>query len=209
MIAKYICLEEDAAAVLVSCCTIRLHTLVASLGRNNCLLVNILCSNLPHDVCQHTGSASQPLAPAVSGTFPLLVRRLELLDAAVKAREDAASFDSSRLVEFSERLVWEGPAMQLSPLVREPGRLAVTDQRVYFQPLHNIAGTIRQLQSWEATSMLQSQSTRAATCVLVSAAWTCTCHELVSPDLGPCSLLASALNKCIVCMCVDSIVLSS
>lgn len=66
--------------------------------------------------------------------------RLELLDAAVKSREDAASFDSSRLVEFSERLIWEGPALQLSPLVREPGRLAVTDQRVYFQPLHNIAG---------------------------------------------------------------------
>lgn len=66
--------------------------------------------------------------------------RLELLDAAVKAREDAASFDTSRLVDFSERVVWEGPATQLSPLVREPGRLAVTDQRLYFQPLHNIAG---------------------------------------------------------------------
>jgi hypothetical protein len=30
--------------------------------------------------------------------------------------------------------------LALSPLVGEPGRLAVTDQRVYFQPLHNIAG---------------------------------------------------------------------
>jgi factor associated with neutral sphingomyelinase activation len=49
-------------------------------------------------------------------------------------------FDTSRLVEFSERLVWEGPALQLTPLMREPGRLAVTDSRVYFQPLHNIAG---------------------------------------------------------------------
>jgi factor associated with neutral sphingomyelinase activation len=65
---------------------------------------------------------------------------LALLDASVKAREDASSFDTSRLVEFSERLVWEGPATQLSPLVREPGRLAVTDARLYFQPLHNIAG---------------------------------------------------------------------
>jgi factor associated with neutral sphingomyelinase activation len=65
---------------------------------------------------------------------------LQLQDVAVKAREDAAAFDTSRLVEFSERLVWEGPAVQLSPLVREPGRLAVTDQRLYFQPLHNIAG---------------------------------------------------------------------
>lgn len=63
-----------------------------------------------------------------------------MLDAAVKAREDAAAFDTSRLVEFSERLLWEGPVLQLSPLVREPGRLAITDQRVYFHPLHNIAG---------------------------------------------------------------------
>lgn len=68
------------------------------------------------------------------------LRRLPLLDASVKAREDAAAFDTSRLVEFSERLLWEGPVLALSPLVREPGRLAVTDHRVYFQPLHNIAG---------------------------------------------------------------------
>jgi hypothetical protein len=66
-----------------------------------------------------------------------------MLDASVKAREDASAFDTSRLVEFSERLLWEGPVLGLSPLVREPGRLAITDQRVYFQPLHNIAGARR------------------------------------------------------------------
>eukprot|EP00879_Flechtneria_rotunda_P012868 GHRR01013438.1.p1 GENE.GHRR01013438.1~~GHRR01013438.1.p1 ORF type:complete len:516 (+),score=142.44 GHRR01013438.1:507-2054(+) len=68
------------------------------------------------------------------------LERLVLQDAARRSREDAAQFDSSRLVEFSEVLMWEGPAVQLSPLIREPGRLAVTDQRVYFQPLHNISG---------------------------------------------------------------------
>ena len=75
-----------------------------------------------------------------SSSTTIIASRLSLQDAAVKAREDATSFDTSRLVEYSERLVWEGPAVQLSPLVREPGRLAVTDQRVYFQPLHNITG---------------------------------------------------------------------
>jgi hypothetical protein len=65
-----------------------------------------------------------------------------MLDASVKAREDAAAFDTSRLVEFSERLLWEGPVLGLSPLVREPGRLAITDTRVYFQPLHNISGEV-------------------------------------------------------------------
>eukprot|EP00775_Hariotina_reticulata_P008774 gene8774-8953_t len=68
--------------------------------------------------------------------------RLSLLAASAKAREDASQFDSSRLVEYSEHLAWEGPAIQLTPLVREPGRLAVTDQRLYFQPLHNIAGNV-------------------------------------------------------------------
>lgn len=68
--------------------------------------------------------------------------RLPMLDASVKAREDAAAFDTSRLVEFSERLLWEGPVLALSPLVREPGRLAITDHRVYFQPLHNISGML-------------------------------------------------------------------
>lgn len=83
--------------------------------------------------CSAIGAGSQPKLMSLSC-------RLPLLDASVKAREDAAAFDTSRLVEFSERLLWEGPVLQLSPLVREPGRLAITDQRVYFQPLHNIAG---------------------------------------------------------------------
>ena len=35
---------------------------------------------------------------------------------------------------------YDAPATQLTPLVREAGRLVVTDQRVYFQPLHNVTG---------------------------------------------------------------------
>lgn len=63
-----------------------------------------------------------------------------MLEAAARMREDAASFDSSRLADFSERLLWEGPAAQLTPLVREAGRLALSDARVYFQPLYNVSG---------------------------------------------------------------------
>lgn len=32
--------------------------------------------------------------------------------------------------------------MQLTPLVREPGRLALSDGRIYFQPLANITGEL-------------------------------------------------------------------
>lgn len=56
---------------------------------------------------------------------------------------DAVSFDLSRLVDFGERLVWSGPVVALTPLVREHGHLAITPIRVYFQPLHNIAGECR------------------------------------------------------------------
>ncbi len=34
----------------------------------------------------------------------------------------------------------ELPATSLTPLVREPGRVVVTDARLYFQPQHNITG---------------------------------------------------------------------
>lgn len=37
----------------------------------------------------------------------------------------------------------QGPAAQLTPLVKEAGRLVITDQRVYFQPMHNISGGAR------------------------------------------------------------------
>lgn len=94
------------------------------------------------------GLIIEPAAAAPTAVCLTVCRpcRLPMLDASVKACEDASAFDTSRLVEFSERLLWEGPVLGLSPLVREPGRLAITDQRVYFQPLHNIAGAQRVLQ---------------------------------------------------------------
>lgn len=58
-----------------------------------------------------------------------------------RQRLDRVSFDLSRLVDYcAERPLWCGPAMALTPLVRERGHLAITNSRVYFQPLHNVAG---------------------------------------------------------------------
>lgn len=57
-----------------------------------------------------------------------------------RQRASEAVFDNSRLVEFSEQIQYDAPAVQLTPLVQEGGRLVVTDQRLYFQPLHNVAG---------------------------------------------------------------------
>lgn len=51
-------------------------------------------------------------------------------------------FDTSRLVKrFSEKIELEEAATQLTPLVRQPGKLVITDSRVYFQPLNSVSGT--------------------------------------------------------------------
>ena len=51
-----------------------------------------------------------------------------------------APFDASRLVDFSEARQANLPAFLLTPLVREPGRLVVSDRHLYFQPLNDIVG---------------------------------------------------------------------
>lgn len=60
------------------------------------------------------------------------------LKEAARAREDAATFDVSRLADLADRLVLSTPAAQVTLLLREPGRLVVTRGRLYFQPLHNL-----------------------------------------------------------------------
>lgn len=90
--------------------------------------------------------------------------RTKLLDLAVRSREDAAVFDTSRLADFNEHLLWEGPAVQLSPLIREPGRLAVTDQRVYFQPLHNVAGMVEESKHVKVATVECLHHPRRCTC---------------------------------------------
>ncbi len=62
------------------------------------------------------------------------------MQALARERMAAAAFDTSRLVDFTERVQINLAATQLTPLVRESGRLVVTDRRLYFQPLHNVTG---------------------------------------------------------------------
>ena len=42
-------------------------------------------------------------------------------------------FDTSRLVSFTESLLYNQPAVQHTPLVKEFGRLVITSDRLYFQ----------------------------------------------------------------------------
>ena len=56
----------------------------------------------------------------------------------VAQQESAATFDVSRIADLSEHIVANCLAAQVTPLVREPGRLVLTQSRLYFQPLHNL-----------------------------------------------------------------------
>ena len=51
------------------------------------------------------------------------------------------NFNVSRLEdEFNEGVVFECRARRVTPLVQQPGTLAITTRGIYFQVLHNLAG---------------------------------------------------------------------
>lgn len=68
------------------------------------------------------------------------MRRSLSLQALSQERMKAAVFDTSRLVDFGERVQYDGPAALLAPLIREAGRLVLTDRHLYFQALNNVSG---------------------------------------------------------------------
>jgi factor associated with neutral sphingomyelinase activation len=73
---------------------------------------------------------AQPLLAI--NALPFAERDMILQNAAAQ-REAQAQFDTSRLLDLSEQVLLDCPAAQVTPLVREPGRLVLTQARVYFQ----------------------------------------------------------------------------
>jgi len=55
----------------------------------------------------------------------------------IKQRESLVEFNSTWLVNISEKQKIQETGVQLTPLVQNPGRILITDQRLYFQPLNN------------------------------------------------------------------------
>lgn len=53
-------------------------------------------------------------------------------------KEAQAHFDTTSLVDLNEKISLDLPAAQVMPLVREPGRLVITQAHLYFQPLFNL-----------------------------------------------------------------------
>lgn len=56
-------------------------------------------------------------------------------------QDNPFTFDTTRLVDYSERIAWSNPCILISPLTRERGILVITDLCLYFQPRSNLTGS--------------------------------------------------------------------
>ncbi|KAH7435436.1 hypothetical protein KP509_06G065000 [Ceratopteris richardii] len=61
-----------------------------------------------------------------------------VLSNSMAQKEAQGRFDLTRLIDLNEQIIFDFPAAQITPLVREPGRLVLTQVHIYFQPLHNL-----------------------------------------------------------------------
>ncbi|KAH9320915.1 hypothetical protein KI387_015554, partial [Taxus chinensis] len=69
--------------------------------------------------------------------LPNMERDMILYNTRVQ-KEAQAQFDTTNLMDLSEKICLNVPSAQVTPLVREPGRLVITQTHLYFQPLFNL-----------------------------------------------------------------------
>src|SRR3990167_9955280 len=60
------------------------------------------------------------------------------LNRLIEQKEESIQFNQTWLVSLSEKSQLQVTGVQLTPLVKNPGRILITDQRLYFQPLNNV-----------------------------------------------------------------------
>jgi len=58
--------------------------------------------------------------------------------AIVHSRQSRVSFDTSWLEDLYEQVILETQANKVLPLVINPGRVLLTNSRIYFQPYNNM-----------------------------------------------------------------------
>ena len=79
----------------------------------------------------------------LSGLLKVAKQNVAVAEATLSAmrsrREDRFIFDKNNLVDNDENVLFDAPGAQITPLCREPGRLVVTNRRVYFQPLYDVS----------------------------------------------------------------------
>ena len=91
---------------------------------------------------QPAGKVLEPLGQLIAiHQIKSTPERRSALETLRVAREDSAVFNRRNLTDpETESVCFEAPAAAICPLVREPGRLALTDRRIYFQPINDATG---------------------------------------------------------------------
>lgn len=56
----------------------------------------------------------------------------------VHSRQSRFNFDTSWLEDLYEQVVFEVQASKVLPLIINPGRVLLTNSRIYFQPYNNL-----------------------------------------------------------------------
>lgn len=72
--------------------------------------------------------------------------------AIVHSRQSRVSFDTSWLEDLYEQVVLETQANKVLPLVINPGRVLLTNSRIYFQPYNNMDQVIIFIVSYYVTN---------------------------------------------------------
>eukprot|EP01112_Ceratiomyxa_fruticulosa_P018129 TRINITY_DN5758_c0_g1_i1.p1 TRINITY_DN5758_c0_g1~~TRINITY_DN5758_c0_g1_i1.p1 ORF type:complete len:946 (+),score=197.65 TRINITY_DN5758_c0_g1_i1:1578-4415(+) len=83
-----------------------------------------------------------------------------MLKGMIQQREDLTLFNHSWLYDLNEKQLCEFRCQRITPLVRNPGRILVTNSRLYFQPMNNIEAT--PVSSWALGSIVRLAKRRHA-----------------------------------------------
>jgi len=91
---------------------------------------------------QPAGKVLEPLGQLIAiHQITSTPERRNALETLRVAREDSAVFNRRHLTDpETESVCFEANAAAICPLVREPGILALTDRRIYFQPVNDATG---------------------------------------------------------------------
>ena len=82
------------------------------------------------------------------------------LTALIEERERAILFNNTWLVNLSEKAQLQLTGMRVTPLVNNPGRILLTDARLYFQPLNDVGA--RPVDKYELSNVTQVLTRRHA-----------------------------------------------
>ncbi|KAF2078283.1 hypothetical protein CYY_000375 [Polysphondylium violaceum] len=80
-----------------------------------------------------------------------------IIKSLIEDRENKHQFDLSLLVDLNEKSILELKCSKISPLVENPGRLLLTNARLYFQPMNNIEGKIFSHHNLESITRVQKR----------------------------------------------------